>query len=133
MIADQSKAGTMALATTADIRSVDVTSPFFRQIHSLVRATTLPAVINSLKGTGRYYALSWTPETAPRTAHCFWDSDCYKVMEACCYYLMKEEDPALREDVETYIGFIKKAQWEDGYVCLASCQFLSVRLLTSPS
>jgi DUF1680 family protein len=100
----------------APVEAVEVTSPFYHQLDELMRKSTLPAIIDSLKTTGRFYALSWTPETAPKKVHCFWDSDLYKTMEACCYYLIKKNDPQLRADVEEALGYIKKAQWEDGYV-----------------
>lgn len=111
----------MAIADTslyvpASVRSIEITSPFYDALVSLIRNTTLPAVIASLKDTGRYYALSWTRESAPKQAHCFWDSDAYKVMEAVCYYLMREEDSKLQEDLDTYVGYVKAAQWEDGCV-----------------
>lgn len=98
----------------AAIKAVKVTSPFYQHIDKVMRARTLPAIIDSLKSTGRFYALSWTPESAPKKAHCFWDSDVYKSMEACCYYLMKKDDPKIRADVEEVVSFVKKAQWEDG-------------------
>jgi DUF1680 family protein len=98
----------------AAVTAVDVTTSFYQHIDQVMRAKTLPAIIDSLKTTGRYYALSWTPETAPTRAHCFWDSDVYKSMEACCYYLMKRDEPSLREAVEEIVSFVVKAQWEDG-------------------
>ncbi|EFY96667.2 DUF1680 domain protein [Metarhizium robertsii] len=100
----------------APIDRVSVSSPFYLQIDERMRKTTLQAILDSLKSTGRFYALSWTPESAPTKAHCFWDSDVYKTMEACCYYLMKKDDAQIRADVEEIVGYIKKAQWEDGYI-----------------
>ena len=106
----------MALFKSPSVQSVDVSSPFYTHVRSLVRGVTLPAVIDSLKTSGRFYSLSWRPENAPKAAHCFWDSDGYKTMEACCYFLMSQNDEHIRNDVETYVGFVKNAQWEDGYV-----------------
>lgn len=99
---------------SAAITAVSVTSPFYQHIDKVMRTRTLPAIIDSLKSTGRFYALSWTPETAPKISHCFWDSDLAKTMEACCYYLQKEDDPKIRADVEEIVSYVKKAQWEDG-------------------
>lgn len=95
-------------------RAVTVSSPFYLELSERIRNVTLPTIIDSLKRTGRFYALSWTPETAPKRAHHFWDSDVYKTMEACCYFLMKHDDAQLRADVEEIVGYIKKAQWKDG-------------------
>ena len=106
----------MALYTPAPVRSVDLTSPFYGQLDLLFRSVTLPTILAVLKDTGRFYALTWTPKTAPTPVHPFWDSDCYKSLEACCYYLMKHDDKSIREDVEAYIDIVKKAQWEDGYL-----------------
>jgi DUF1680 family protein len=98
----------------ASIRSVQLNSPFYLYLDQLMRMTTLPAIINSLRSTGRFYAMTWTPETAKTKPHPFWDSDVYKVLEASCYYLMKKEDPALRLFVDEAVKNIKAAQWENG-------------------
>lgn len=113
------------LYVPASVRSVDITSPFYGSLVSLICDTTLPTVIASLKDTGRYYALSWTRQNAPKTAHCFWDSDAYKVMEAVCYYLMKQEDSKLRKDLDTYVEYVKAAQWEDGCANLLPRQMIT--------
>jgi uncharacterized protein len=102
------------LFTPAQLSSVTVSSDFYRNFSNLVRDVTLPAVLESLKTTGRFYALSWTKETALNPVHFFWDSDAYKTMEACCYYLMTHEDPKVRKDLLEFVGFVKKAQWADG-------------------
>lgn len=98
----------------ARFRAVTVLSPFYLEVSERIRNATLPAIVDALKRTGRFYALSWTPETAPRQAHCFWDSDVYKTMEACCYFLMERDDRRLRADVEEVRGYIEEAQWKDG-------------------
>ena len=102
--------------TPPSIRAVEVSSPFYLQLDELMRKTTLPAIIDSLRTTGRIYALSWTKETPPRKAHCFWDSDVFKSMEAVCYYLIKKDDRDLRDAVEEIVKYAKTAQWKDGYV-----------------
>lgn len=104
----------MALYHPVSLKAVALSSPFYQSLDSLIRSTTLPTVIKSLKDTGRFYALSWTRGNAPKTAHCFWDSDAYKVMEAVCYWLMKKEDEQLRQDLDEYVSYVKAAQWEDG-------------------
>ncbi len=99
----------------APVASVEITSPFFLQLDQSMRQSTLPAIIESLRSTGRAYALTWTPETAKTHPHPFWDSDLYKTMEACCYYLMKKDEPDLRAFVDEAFRNIKGAVWKDGY------------------
>lgn len=98
----------------ASITAVNVTSAFYKHIDELIRSRTLPAIVDSLKRTGRFYALSWKPGSAPKVAHCFWDSDVYKSMEACCYYLIKRDIPELRAAVDEIVSYVIGAQWEDG-------------------
>ena len=108
--------------TPASIRAVEVLSPLYLQLDGLMRNTTLPAILDSLRTTGRFYALSWTKETAPMKAHCFWDSDVFKSMEAICYYLIKKDEPDLRSAVEEIVRYVKAAQWKDGYVALSTAR-----------
>lgn len=103
-----------SLHKPADLAAVKISSAFYQKYDQLIRSVTLPAILESLKSTGRFYALTWTSETAPVSVHYFWDSDAYKVMEACCYYLITRDDDKIRKDVDDFIGFVKKAQWEDG-------------------
>lgn len=100
----------------APIGSVELSSPFYSHLDNLMRQVTLPAIIDSLRKPGRLYALTWTPETAKAKPHPFWDSDVYKVLEVCCYYLIKKEDAALRRFVDEAVEIIKAAQWKDGKV-----------------
>lgn len=106
----------MLLSSPASVRSVDYTSPFYGHLDSIFRSTTFPAIIQILKETGRFYCLTWTPGTARSAVHPFWDTDCYKSMEAFCYFLIKKDDPALRKELDEYVEIIKTAQWPDGYL-----------------
>ena len=60
------------------------------------------------------YALTWTPETAKAEVHPFWDSDVYKTLEGCCYFLLKHDEPQLRAYVDEAVKYIKSAVWKDG-------------------
>ena len=106
----------MALYSPASVQSVDLNSTFHGRLDTLFRSTTLPAIIEILKDTGRFYCLTWTPETAPTPVHPFWDTDSYKSFEAICYFLIKQDDPGIRKELEAYVDIVKKAQWEDGYL-----------------
>lgn len=46
----------------------------------------------------------------------FWDSDIYKIVEAACYFLMKNDDPDLMATVEEAVDMIRGAQHPDGYI-----------------
>ncbi|KZT57960.1 glycoside hydrolase family 127 protein [Calocera cornea HHB12733] len=98
------------------LRQTAVSSPFWSLIQTSMRTRTLPAIIDSLRTTGRAYALTWTKDSAPSTPHPFWDSDVYKTLEACCYYLMQTEDKDLRAFVDESVKIIQEAQHEDGYI-----------------
>ncbi|KZO97219.1 glycoside hydrolase family 127 protein [Calocera viscosa TUFC12733] len=100
----------------ASVSQTAISSPFWSLIQTSMRTRTLPAIIDSLRTTGRAYALTWTKDSAPTTPHPFWDSDVYKTLEACCYYLMKTEDKHLREFVDESVKIIRHAQHEDGCV-----------------
>ena len=60
------------------------------------------------------YALTWTPETAKAEVHPFLDSDVYKTLEGCCYFLLKHDEPQLRAYVDEAVKYIKSAVWKDG-------------------
>lgn len=106
----------MALYSPASVRSVDFTSPFYGHIDKLFRTTTILAIIDILKDTGRFYCLTWTPETAPSAVHPFWDTDSFKSFEAICYFLIKKDDRDVRKALDEYVEIVKKAQWPDGYL-----------------
>ncbi|KAM0551733.1 hypothetical protein ACHAPJ_008300 [Fusarium lateritium] len=100
----------------ARVDSFELRSPFFNQLNKVLRTVTIPAILDCLRSTGRYHALTWTPDTAPVKVHCFWDSDLFKSMEAFCYFLERGHDDSLRRHVDEVVGWIKAAQWEDGYI-----------------
>jgi DUF1680 family protein len=82
-----------------------------------IREQTIPAIVHSLRSSGRVDAMKWKPGDDKIPAHPFWDSDIYKTLEACCYLLIKEEDAFIREFVEESVKTIQNAQLEDGCVC----------------
>ena len=109
--------GSSALFKPASVAATAYTNegaPLYAHLDRLIRSVTLPAIVDLLKNTGRYYSHSWTRDHIPQRPHAFWDSDCYKVFEACCYFLIKEDIPQIRKDVEEYVDYVKKAQWDDG-------------------
>ncbi|KAG5765765.1 hypothetical protein H9Q72_006167 [Fusarium xylarioides] len=98
------------------MNSFELQSPFFNQLNKVLRTVTIPAILDCLISTGRYHALTWTADTALVKVHCFWDSDLFKSMEAFCYFLEQRHDDKLRQHVDEVVGYIKNAQWEDGYI-----------------
>ncbi|WP_179215623.1 MULTISPECIES: glycoside hydrolase family 127 protein [Paenibacillus] len=54
--------------------------------------------------TDRHYGEDWS------------DGDCYKFLEACAHVYGLTKDTELNQKMDKYIGFIAKAQEEDGYI-----------------
>ena len=79
------------------------------------RDITIPAIIHAQKSLQHWYCLTWK-EGHEIKPHPFWDSDIYKVTEAACYFLLKNDDPSLRQEVEQAVDMIRSAQHEDGYL-----------------
>jgi uncharacterized protein len=108
-------------------RNVTIADPFWSKRVEATYENTLPAILDQLKATGRWYAftLQWRPGD-PNPPHIFWDrypchgdtynSDTAKFLEAACYALMKRTDPKLLKRVEKQIQWICESQWEDGYI-----------------
>jgi DUF1680 family protein len=97
------------------VRDVNITSPFWSSMQSRSRLITIPAIIKAQKSLGHWYCLTWKEghEVKP---HAFWDSDIYKVIEAACYFLMKHDDAALRDEIDQVVDMVRAAQHEDGYL-----------------
>jgi DUF1680 family protein len=80
------------------------------------REETLPVEYRICKDTGRIdcFKLDWKPgQPAP---HIFWDSDVAKWIEAACYSLVTNPDPALLKRVDETVDLVVSAQQPDGYL-----------------
>ncbi|KAL5044408.1 hypothetical protein BDW71DRAFT_199085 [Aspergillus fruticulosus] len=97
------------------VHSVDITSAFWSQMQRCSKDKTIPAIIKAQKSLKHWYCLTWK-EGHEIQPHPFWDSDIYKIVEAACYFLMKNEDAELMATVEEAVDMIRAAQHPDGYI-----------------
>src|SRR5579859_4877538 len=83
----------------------------------VLRERTLPALQRQCLHSGRIAALrlAWRPGLRPRP-HPYWDSDIAKWLEASCYSLATDPDPALAEVIEGVVDLLRAAQQPDGYL-----------------
>ena len=101
---------------TVDFSKTDITGGFWRQKQDLVRKTTVKAVYDRFKETGRFDAFKcdWK-EGMPLRPHYFWDSDVAKWIEGVAYLTQKKREPRLERLADETIDLIEKNQGEDGY------------------
>ena len=101
---------------TVDFSKTDITGGFWRQKQDLVRKTTVKAVYDRFKETGRFDAFKcdWK-EGMPNRPHFFWDSDVAKWIEGVAYLAQKKREPRLERLADETIDLIEKNQGEDGY------------------
>ncbi|KAH8110062.1 DUF1680-domain-containing protein [Phellopilus nigrolimitatus] len=99
-------------------QDVSISSDFWASRLRKVRESSLPAMYQQMKETGRWdcLKLQWKPGD-PNKPHRFWDSDIAKWLEAACYILtLDQDDEELSRLVESAIDDIRGAQQEDGYI-----------------
>jgi len=96
--------------------STEIKDGFWKYYSDLVKNTTVYAVYDRFKETGRFDALrcEWK-EGDPNKPHIFWDSDVAKWMEGAAYLLEREKNPELETIIDEYVGYVEKNQREDGY------------------
>lgn len=97
------------------IQDVNITSAFWSGIQRASRDVTVPASIQTQKKLEHWYCLTWE-EGHHLKPHPFWDSDIYKIIEAACYFLVKQSDDKLFAEVEEAVDMIEKGQHADGYI-----------------
>ncbi|MBE7053852.1 MAG: glycoside hydrolase family 127 protein [Ruminococcaceae bacterium] len=99
--------------------NVTIEGGFIKEKQNLNIETTIWAVYNRFKETGRFDALKclWKEgcEDIPKP-HFFWDSDVAKWIEAASYVISKNPSKELEDIIEQAIDDIEKNQWEDGYI-----------------
>jgi DUF1680 family protein len=89
---------------------------FWQQKQKLIEETTIYAVMDRFKETGRFDAFKFDwKEGQPNKPHCFWDSDIAKWIESAAYILDKKDDPILEAAVDELVDLIEKNQDENGY------------------
>ncbi len=97
-----------------DFKSVEITGGFWKQKQELIRNTTVYAVYERFKETGRFDALK-CDKNAEKKAHIFWDSDVAKWIEGVAYLLCKERNPELEALVDQMVSDIEASRDECGY------------------
>ena len=93
-----------------------ITGGFWKQKQDLVRSTTIHAVYDRFKETGRFDAFKcdWK-EGQPNRPHHFWDSDVAKWIEAVAYLTKLKRERSLERIVDRVVELIEKNRDEDGY------------------
>ena len=98
------------------LQNVTINDVFWAPRLRANRATTLPAIYEHLKETGRLDVWSLDASVTALDPHPFWDSDVAKWIEAAAYSLATHPDDALEDRVDAVIERIAAAQQSDGYL-----------------
>ncbi len=89
-----------------------ITGGFWEQKQRLIRNTSVNAVYNRFKETGRFDAFSFDKSVNP---HFFWDSDVAKWIEGVAYLTHERREPQLEKIVDDLVCEIAKNRDECGY------------------
>ena len=104
---------------TVDYSATKITGGFWREKQELVRNSTVHAVYNRFKETGRIDAVKcdWREGMdESMKPHHYWDSDVVKWIEGVAYLTKEKREPELEALCDEIIDNFAKNQWEDGYV-----------------
>ena len=96
------------------INDVEITDGFWQKKQEMLRKTTVYAVYNRFKETGRFDAFKCDPN-AKIAPHIFWDSDVAKWIEGVAYLTQNEKEPELEKIVDEVVLDIEKNQLPCGY------------------
>lgn len=101
---------------TVDFSKTEITGGFWKQKQEMVRKTSIKAVYDRFKDTGRFDAFKcdWK-EGMPLKPHYFWDSDVAKWIEGVAYITEKKKSLRLEKLADETIDLIEKNQGDDGY------------------
>ncbi len=99
-----------------DFSATEITGGFWKEKQDTIRKTTVYAVYDRFKETGRFDAFrcDWK-EGMPNKPHIFWDSDVAKWIEGVAYLIAKKPNKRLERIVEQVIDEIEKNQDANGY------------------
>lgn len=99
--------------------NVNLTGGFLKEKQNLNLKTTIYAVYDRFKETGRFDALwcKWREgcKEIPKP-NLYWDSDVAKWIEGASYIIAKTPCKDLEEKIEQAIDAMEKNQWDDGYI-----------------
>lgn len=96
-----------------------ITGGFWAKKQELVKNTTVMAVYDRFKETGRFDAFKceWVDgkENNPEYPNIYWDSDVAKWIEGVSYFLQNEKNAELEQIIDEVIDNIEKNSDENGY------------------
>ena len=101
---------------TSDYSKTKITGGFWQKKQEMLRKTTVWAVYDRFKETGRFDAFrcDWK-EGMPNKPHIFWDSDVAKWIEGAAYITRQKKDAKLEKIVDEVVDLIVKNQEPCGY------------------
>ena len=110
--------GRTEAASPLPLSAVSIRDSFWSPRQETVREVTLESVYENLESTGRIdnFRIAAGEASGGFSGRYYNDSDVYKWLEAACYALHTEDDPALRERVADVVDAIEGAQADDGYL-----------------
>ncbi len=95
---------------------VNISGGFWKERQELVRNTTVHAVYDRFKESGRFDAFKLDyKEGDSNRPHIYWDSDVAKWMEAVAYLTAKKREPELEAIVDGLADDIERGRTDDGY------------------
>lgn len=92
---------------------IEVTGGYYAERLELNRTSTLSAVYDHFKRTGRIDALKC--DGSVKDVHIFWDSDVFKWLEAAAYILARKKDEKTYRRYDDIVKDIAANQRADGY------------------
>ena len=96
-----------------DFSDIKITGGFWRKKQELIRNTTVHAVYNRFKDTGRFEAFKG--DTSRFEPHIFWDSDVAKWVEGVAYLTVEKREPELEAIVDELVDDIERMHDGNGY------------------
>ena len=97
-----------------DYRCIDILDGFFEKKQKMLRESTVWAVYERFKETGRFDAFKCDPSLGVEP-HIYWDSDVAKWIEGVAYLTAKKPEPELEKIVDEVVDNIEKNQLPTGY------------------
>ena len=97
-----------------DFKNVDILSGIWADKQKMLRESTVYAVYDRFKDTGRFGAFKCDPKSGIEP-HIFWDSDVAKWIEGVAYILIKHPNKELEKIVDEVVSDIEKNQLPCGY------------------
>ena len=97
-----------------DYKNVDIIDGFWQTKQNMLRESTVWAVYDRFKETGRFDAFK-CDKNAKIKPHIYWDSDVAKWIEGAAYLIKKSPDPHLEEIIDEVVLNIEKNRLETGY------------------